>query len=470
MRQPHRIPFLVAALLYGTAAWAQSPDPNSAANALLVETVRLVDQARTAPDLSDAATRYRQVDANIRKIVDAYPGSDLAVKIITGQPLGRLNVAALKAEAAEVECLASGQQACLVTMAENAIMSSPMDRRSSALQRLAEAQMERGDREGARRTLLKSASEARRGEDRIKELYISFVAKALTAVDIKEALEIAKSLQDTDIREQALLAVAKAQATAGDRDAARATLRGVAAKSRWYRTTTLSRRAVVEHLLGDGAAASKSIEAALKATEGNQMTRSSDLMYVAESLKAMGRDREARDICARATRQAASATMPDLRAVELAEVARRATEIGFPDQADAAILRIRAEIDGAKPGNKAAETLLASARARLVSLLADRGDIEGAKKVLAGLNDRSIREMAVVDVSVAQAKAGELTAALAALDGMPDNLDRSRAMSLIAGDLAEKGKNGAALRMAREISDAAWRGMTYAAILRAGRT
>lgn len=84
---------------------AALPLPGSAqdaANALIVEAVTA---QRAATNISDPAERLAALEdvlATLDRIVAEHPTSPLAVQIITEQPIGTLDVAAIRAEAAEI--------------------------------------------------------------------------------------------------------------------------------------------------------------------------------------------------------------------------------------------------------------------------------------------------------------------------------------------------------------------------------
>ena len=65
-------------------------DENAAANRLIVESSQLVKEARAADDPDEKMAHLMEALANFVTIVKEYPGSDIAVKIATGQPVGNL--------------------------------------------------------------------------------------------------------------------------------------------------------------------------------------------------------------------------------------------------------------------------------------------------------------------------------------------------------------------------------------------
>ncbi|MBO34954.1 MAG: hypothetical protein CMO64_01995, partial [Verrucomicrobiales bacterium] len=63
--------------------------PDEAANELFVEAVELVGkaQAEEGTDIASAIKRYEQALVKVRKIVNDYKKSDLAVKLVSGETL-----------------------------------------------------------------------------------------------------------------------------------------------------------------------------------------------------------------------------------------------------------------------------------------------------------------------------------------------------------------------------------------------
>jgi len=91
-------------------------DDNTSANKIFVETVQLLDQAATAKP-SEALGLYEKALQNLDRIVTKYPGSDLAVKIISGQAIGQFSRAGIKkalVETHKVACLGKLSAFCIV--------------------------------------------------------------------------------------------------------------------------------------------------------------------------------------------------------------------------------------------------------------------------------------------------------------------------------------------------------------------
>jgi len=80
----------VIALLFGAGA-TLAHDTNEA-NELFVEAVHLVKSAANAEGYEEKAAVLKEALAKLNKIVDDYPSSGLAVKLISGQDIGGISL------------------------------------------------------------------------------------------------------------------------------------------------------------------------------------------------------------------------------------------------------------------------------------------------------------------------------------------------------------------------------------------
>ena len=83
------------AIALASIADSRGQDPNAEANRLFVEAVKLLERAEAAPTPEERLELYEGVKGNIDRIVDDFPSSDLAVRIVLGQPLGPIDLAEL---------------------------------------------------------------------------------------------------------------------------------------------------------------------------------------------------------------------------------------------------------------------------------------------------------------------------------------------------------------------------------------
>ena len=114
------IALVVVALVLGVAAPARTgADDDAAANRLLVEAVGLVEQAEAIESPGDRAALYERALENLDEIVAQHPGSDLAVRLATGQEIGNLDRSKIehrwRLDTAE-HCLTQASRACVLDL------------------------------------------------------------------------------------------------------------------------------------------------------------------------------------------------------------------------------------------------------------------------------------------------------------------------------------------------------------------
>ena len=78
---------------FSPVVWA---DDNAAANKLMVQAVKLVESARNEPSTKKQLDLVRRAQSTLQQIVENHPSSDLAVKLITGQPIGDISLQGLR--------------------------------------------------------------------------------------------------------------------------------------------------------------------------------------------------------------------------------------------------------------------------------------------------------------------------------------------------------------------------------------
>ncbi len=83
-------------LMLPLPAWA---DEQTQANRLFVEATKLVEHARTTQDVQNRADSYMGALERLETIIDRYPGSDVAVKMATGQQIGTISLPLVRASA-----------------------------------------------------------------------------------------------------------------------------------------------------------------------------------------------------------------------------------------------------------------------------------------------------------------------------------------------------------------------------------
>ena len=100
--------FLIAIMLLPGCAEA---DENSSANRLVVEAVKLLNQAKSAQKFERQLELATEAEEKLNKIIERYPGSDAAVKLVTTGRVGALSLEFVASEKARYEVLAISARA-----------------------------------------------------------------------------------------------------------------------------------------------------------------------------------------------------------------------------------------------------------------------------------------------------------------------------------------------------------------------
>ena len=111
--------FLMTTFLLALSTPADS-SPNEQANKLFVEAVRLIRVAEDEPSAQKTLELLMQAHDNLQTIVDDYPSTDLAVKLISGQSIGYVSLASVNKAVAAAEvaaCWESPTYACVMLLA-----------------------------------------------------------------------------------------------------------------------------------------------------------------------------------------------------------------------------------------------------------------------------------------------------------------------------------------------------------------
>ena len=204
------------------------------ANRLLVETVKLVEQAEATESPGDRAALYERALETLDEIVARHPESDVAVRLAAGQPVGEIDRDAIeqrwRLDSAE-GCITASDRSCLLALAlELSPAIEDSDDRSWALSLIAAGQAEAGAFEQA----LETANTATGLGDRAWALgaIAAAMAKAKTGARVREvisdAVAAASEINNAYGRAWALGTVAVWQAKAGDTSGARQTIRRAA--------------------------------------------------------------------------------------------------------------------------------------------------------------------------------------------------------------------------------------------------
>ena len=109
-------------LMMATVSGALASDDSARANSLFVEAVQLIQSSQNTLNDKDKLEQLDKALGKLNKIIDRYPSSDLAVKLITGQSIGNMNLetvakTATKDSRNEVACYEAPTTQCVFALA-----------------------------------------------------------------------------------------------------------------------------------------------------------------------------------------------------------------------------------------------------------------------------------------------------------------------------------------------------------------
>ena len=181
------------------SVWAS--DDSARANSLFVEAVQLIQSSQNTLNDKEKLEQLDNALGKLNRIIDKYPSSDLAVKLITGQSIGNIN---LKTVAESLRAVAKSIKEVEDNAKKDACYEAPT----------------------TKCVLVIALSEAKTIEGALQRLdALRSIAEAqANAGDIKAAFATAKTIEDADDRSGALSGIAVAQANAGDIKASQSTI------------------------------------------------------------------------------------------------------------------------------------------------------------------------------------------------------------------------------------------------------
>ena len=169
--------FTITLILFSWVSPAIADDTGRA-NGLLVEAVQLIQSADKAASAKERFSLLDKAFGKLNVIIERYPSTDLAVKLITGQTIGIISLDnvgktrnATEEEAAQEvweECLAQPTYHCVISQAL-AAAGKEQSKGNRAIQfaLLASVQAEVGDIKGATESIAKALAAIKREEERI---------------------------------------------------------------------------------------------------------------------------------------------------------------------------------------------------------------------------------------------------------------------------------------------------------------
>lgn len=100
--------FLVFALAFGGASLAHARDAQEDANRTFVEAVQLVKRANSTLDTRETVRLLRAADSMLKKIINDYPESPVAVQLVTNQYIGDFDIMEFKSRVRSLSCERGG--------------------------------------------------------------------------------------------------------------------------------------------------------------------------------------------------------------------------------------------------------------------------------------------------------------------------------------------------------------------------
>lgn len=171
------------------------------ANRLLVEAVKLLEEAATKSEI-DKAGPLQDALAKLNEIVDDHPSSETAVKLVTGQPIGFLLLSDLQHQIVTAQLMSGDVEGALATAKQMSAIDQKLLAggvpRDKALWQVVEAQSKAGDVEGAMTTADLTSGGINDGALEV------IVAGQLAAGDFEGAATTAKRIKDDFRRDMTL--------------------------------------------------------------------------------------------------------------------------------------------------------------------------------------------------------------------------------------------------------------------------
>lgn len=209
---------LCLTLIFGTAKIAFAEDDTSKANRLFVEAVQLIQLSENSISDAKKLELIEKALGIISNIIENYPSSDLAVKLITNEPIGNININEVRASVENIRnkaaieiCYSVPTPQCIFLIALAEVRKLAPSDRSDGLTSIANAQARLGDFKAAIATA-KMIEDADWRSSTLSSI-VQYQAEAGKITDAIENSNLIESIYDGSY---ALLAIGKALAIGGD--------------------------------------------------------------------------------------------------------------------------------------------------------------------------------------------------------------------------------------------------------------
>ena len=344
--------------------------------------------------------------------------------------------------------------------------------RASRLADIAVAHAEAGDGEGAETAFDEAMAVAAQVEGWYYGKAFRSIARAQARTgDLRGALATASRIEDKYDQAEVLAAIAEARAKDGDAEGAAQAIGQALEAAAWIddeedRAKALADIAVAQAEAGDAEGAAQSIGRALEVAAREQwfLNRSGAFLSIARSQAWMGDMPGAMATAGRIEHEL-------YLSFALQSIVRAQTKSGDAEGAAQSIqqaLEITARLDADDPDWRSSEF------ADIAGLQAKAGDLSGAMATAARIEDEDDRVSALANIAGTQAKSGDAKSAAQSLEqasevaaGIESEDARGRAHSRIANSQAEAGDFGAALATAKRIESEGIRAECLAGIAEA---
>ena len=465
----------IAVMVAAHVSWSHAQPPPSA-NELVVEAGRLILSAERAATPEQAISLLEEAQRKLELITEVHPSSDMAVKLATGQGIGTVSLAGVQAaiKATTAKCWTSLSLICVLRLISDATpegFASPSLSLEIYLPVVVAAQAAAGQFSAAVET-----AELFNGWRRQQAL-LEVAVRQRKAGQAEEAqllmdkvIAAAAAIEDARSRAEALDQIAVAQAEAGQFSAAVETAASIDNLSE--RTKALLAVAVIQQKAGNVEDARTTASRAADAARAirDPYNRAPALGDVAATYIEMG-DRQS----ARATIDTAAAGVSDVyayhQALTLTTVAAAQTKAGNIREARANIRQAAEVAKSIQDSNQRTGRLKA-----IVSVGVDAEQFIEAAQVAELLTDPYDRARALVDVALAQAKAGRVEPARVTIEMAADfaessdePFERTHARALVAnvqttiGDITDRTTTDMVVEAAQSLDTAYERTRVFAA-------